>query len=53
MHPKLRGCGLDILDDILDVILTYNDICFFKGSVVTDIDKIQLSPEVAVYWEDK
>jgi hypothetical protein len=49
MHPRLKGCGLDILDDLTNTLWAYISICLFKEPV--DMDRIRLSPEAAEFFE--
>jgi hypothetical protein len=49
MHPRLRGCGPDILDDITSTLWAYINICFSKEPI--DMDQIRLSPEAAELFE--
>jgi hypothetical protein len=41
MHPWLKGCGPDILDDITSTLWAYINICLFKEPI--DMDQFRLS----------
>jgi hypothetical protein len=43
MHPRLKGCGPDILDDITSTLWVYINVCLSKEPI--DMDQIRLSPE--------
>jgi hypothetical protein len=45
MHPKLKGCGFDILDDLTATLWAYINVWLLEKPV--DLDRIKLSPEAA------
>jgi hypothetical protein len=45
LHPKLRGCGLEILEDMHGPLWTYVNIRLLEHPI--SLDQIRLSPQAA------